>query len=78
MKYNLAGPIHAFAFTNATLNGKNPYVKALQQLKMLGPEKDKPKYEKAIGFANEHWCPHGAYKNTAQPCKPTPRMMAPN
>lgn len=60
VKNNLAGPINAFAFNNATLNGKNPYVEALLQLKTLAPEKDKPKYEKAIGFANEHWHPHRA------------------
>jgi len=57
-KKNLVGPIHAFAFNNATLNGKNPYVDALQQMKMLAPEKDKPKYEKTIKFANRYWRRH--------------------
>jgi len=58
-KEPLPGPVYAFAFNNSTLNGKNPYVDALQQMMALAPDKDKPKYEKSIGFANKHWRRHG-------------------
>ena len=59
MKEPLPGPVYAFAFNSSTLNGKNPYVGALQKMMALAPDKDKPKYEKSIGFSNKHWRRHG-------------------
>jgi hypothetical protein len=47
-------PVHAFAFNNGTVQGKNPYLSALQQMKTNAPPHAKEKYERTISFIHKH------------------------
>lgn len=49
-----SAPVYAFAFNNATLNGKNPYVGALQKMRERAPESAKAKYDRSVAFAEQH------------------------
>ncbi len=60
-----SAPVYAFAFNNGTVNGRNPYVPALEAMRAVAPSKDKQKYDKAIAFANKHYRVHEGRKHSA-------------
>jgi len=47
-------PVYAFAFNNGTVNGRNPYLAALEQMQVAAPANAKEKYANTIAFASLH------------------------
>lgn len=60
-----ATPVYAFAFNNGTLNGKNPYLPALETMKGSAPPEAKEKYDRTIAFVNRHYRAHGVHADSA-------------
>jgi hypothetical protein len=58
--YEPATPVYAFAFNNGTVNGKNPYLQALEKMKEKAPVKAQAKYDNTIAFAVRHSRTHDA------------------
>lgn len=49
-----SSPIYAFAFNNGTVNGKNPYLSALEAMKQKAGPRYAQKYENTISFIRNH------------------------
>lgn len=49
-----SAPIYAFAFNNGMVNGKNPYISALNAMKLKAPDYAKEKYARSIAFLEQH------------------------
>jgi hypothetical protein len=60
-----SSPIYAFAFNNGTVNGRNPYLAALEHMKAAAPMDAKDKYDKTIAFATHHYRAHGIHPHSA-------------
>lgn len=54
LKPNLIGPVHAFAFNNARVNGANPYLRVLKQMRAAAPLEVAGKYDRTIAFLTRY------------------------
>lgn len=54
IRHEPSKPVYGFAFNNAAVQGKNPYVVALRSMQSKAPESDADKYTNSIAFAEEH------------------------
>lgn len=54
LKPGINGPISAFSFNNGLVQGKNPYIKALTEMRKRSDPKFQDKYDNTINFIKLH------------------------
>lgn len=52
LKPGIDGPVFAYGFNNAQLNGKNPYIEPLRAMKLQAGQLHWSKYDRTIAFIN--------------------------